>query len=806
MEKISLNGEWKMVGNGYDCTGNIPGSVYSFLLDNKLKGDPYYRENEWDYLELMNHDYVFSRKFDFERKSDDRKILLRCEGLDTLAEIRLNGNFVASTKNMHRTYEFEVSKDLKDGENEIEITFRSPNKYVAGKYADEELMGSTDALKGFMHLRKAHCMFGWDWGARLPDAGIWRDISLIRENSARLTDVRITQRHNGGKVFVTVKAETNGSADVKIKITSPTGEEISAVNGAETEIKNPLLWWPNGLGGQNLYEVSIDVTEDGKVVDTAAKKIGLRTMRLVRKKDKYGQSFCHEVNGVKFFAMGADYIPEDNILSRITKERTDKLINQCKSCNFNAIRVWGGGYYPDDFFYDSCDRAGLVVFQDMMFACSSVSSEEAMHEEIRLECIDNLKRIRHHACIAVISGNNEVEEQLDVTRVEERKTYLKIFEDMIPSILEKLCPEIPYVPSSPSTCGHFIDPQNENYGDSHYWKVWHGGLPFAEYRNHYFRYLSEFGFESFPCEKTVNSFTLPSDRNIFSRIMEMHQRNCGGNAKILSYLGATFQYPTEFSTLLYTSQLLQAEAIRYGVEHLRRNRGRCMGALYWQLNDIWPVASWASIDYYGRYKALQYVAKRFFAPVLLSCCETGETTTRPFCTMDYTRADFATKAAFCVTNDTRNGFRGTVQWSLRSADSRILQSGEYEVTADALSAVWLDEIDFEKTDVRHNYLSYILMSGDKTVSDGTALFTAPKHFVFEDPLLSYMINGDEITVTAQKYARYVEIDSPDSDFVLSDNYFDLNGGESKTVKLLEGNFGEIKLRSVYDIANRKGFA
>ncbi len=799
MEKISLNGEWRMVGNGYDCTGNIPGSVYSFLLGNKLKDDPYYRENEWDYLELMNHDYVFSRRFDFERKSDDRRILLRCEGLDTLAEIKLNGKFVSATKNMHRTYEFDVSEFLNDGGNEIEITFRSPNKYVAEKHEAEELFGATDALKGFMQLRKAHCMFGWDWGARLPDAGIWRDISLVRENSARLKDVRITQRHDSGKVFVTINAEVDSGADAEIKITSPLGDVISAVNGEETEIKNPLLWWPNGIGEQNLYEVSVNVTEGGRVVDSAAKNIGLRTMRLVRKNDKYGQSFCHEVNGVKFFAMGADYIPEDNILSRITPERTDKLIRQCKSCNFNAIRVWGGGYYPDDFFYDSCDRAGLVVFQDMMFACSSVSSDEDMLEEIRLECTDNLKRIRHHACIAVISGNNEVEWQLEATRVEERKTYLKVFEDMIPSLIDKLCPEIPYVPSSPSTCGHFIDPQNENYGDSHYWDVWHGGKPFAEYRNHYFRYLSEFGFESFPSEKTVNSFTLPSDRNIFSRIMEMHQRNCGGNAKILSYLGATFKYPTDFGTLLYASQLLQAEAIRYGVEHLRRNRGRCMGALYWQLNDIWPVASWASIDYYGRYKALQYVAKRFFAPVLLSCCETGETTTRPFCTMDYTRTDFATRAAFCVTNDTMSGFFGTVKWSLRSADSQILQSGETEISADALSAVWLDEIDFNKTDVRHNYLSYELVSGGKTVSDGTVLFTAPKHFEFENPSLTYEINGDEITVTAEKYAKYVEIDSPDSDFVLSDNYFDINGGESRTVKLLEGKFGEIKLRSVYDI-------
>lgn len=799
MEKINLNGSWRMRGNGYDCIGQIPGSVYSFLLENGLMEEPFYRENEWDALKLMNYDYTFSRNFEFEKDKDNSNIVLRCEGLDTLAQISINGAAVAQTKNMHRTYEFDVTEFLKNGENEIKITFNSPNKYIGEKYAAEYLHGSPDALMGFMHLRKAHCMFGWDWGARLPDAGIWRDIYLIRENSSRVTDVRIMQRHDEGRAYVKVNVEISGNAQICIDITDPDGKMQVVHNNVETEIENPLLWWPNGLGEQFLYKVSINLIENGNIVDSDEKHIGLRTMKLIREKDKYGENFCHEVNGIRFFAMGADYIPEDNILSRITPKRTDTLIQNCKSCNFNAIRVWGGGYYPDDFFYESCDKAGLVVFQDMMFACSGVPTDEQMHEEIRLECIDNLKRMRHHACIAVISGNNEIEAAFIGSSEKQQEVYLKVFEDLMPSLVDELCPEIPYVPSSPSTCGHFIDPQNENYGDTHYWSVWHDRLPFAEYRKHYFRYLSEFGFESFPCEKTVNSFTLPEDRNIFSRIMEMHQRNCGGNTKILSYLGETFKYPCDFSTLLYASQLLQAEAIKYGVEHLRRNRGRCMGALYWQLNDIWPVASWASIDYFGRYKALQYVAKRFFAPVLISCCEIGETTTRPFCTMDYTRADFATKATLCVTNDIRETFKGMVKWSLRNSDSEILQIGEFEFSVEPLSTLWFDEMDFCKTDVRHNYLSYSLICNNEIISEGSVLFTAPKHFEFKDPQLDYVVNGDEITVSAKKYAKYVEIDSPDSDFILSDNYFDLNGGEFKTVKLLSGNYGAIKLRSVYDI-------
>jgi len=320
----------------------------------------------------------------------------------------------------------------------------------------------------------------------------------------------------------------------------------------------------------------------------------------------------------------------------------------------------------------------------------------------------------------------------------------------------------------------------------------------VEYRDHYFRYLSEFGFESFPCEKTVNSFTLPEDRNIFSRIMEMHQRCRGANKKILTYIADTFRYPQTFGTLLYASQLLQAEAMRYGVEHLRRNRGRCMGALYWQLNDIWPVASWASIDYFGRYKALQYVAKRFFAPVMISCQEIGETHTRPFVVMQPDIYDYSTEARLSVTNEILNDVSGIVNWSLRSNDGTVLESGKENVNVPKLSSVWLENMDFNKTDVENNYLSFSFVVDGIIVSEGTVLFTVPKHFNFLDPNLKYEINGDTITIHADAFAKYVEIYSPDSDFILSDNYFDINRG-TKTVKILEGTPKTIELRSVYDI-------
>ncbi len=805
MKKFILNGQWNMSGGGYNCNGTIPGSVYSFLLDNNLMDDPFYRDNERDALKLMENDFDFSKKFNFEKS--DYPVLLHCDGLDTLCDIYLNGKQIANTDNMHRTYEFDVTDILINGENEIKITCLSPNKFVREMHQKEYLRGCGDALLGHPYLRKASCMMGWDWGPMLPDAGIWKDIYLLTVDSDRIDEVHITQRHADGKVFVTPSVKTQKNvAEIVVKVTDPCGNEFTLPANIESEIENAMLWWPNGFGEQNLYTFNIELIEDGNVVDTDKKRIGLRELKLIREKDKWGECYCHEVNGVRFFTMGADYIPEDNIFSRYSKERTYDLIKQCHDCNFNAIRVWGGGIYPHDYFFDACDEYGLVVFNDLMFACMMVPFDNEMHENIAIEIRENLTRIRHHASLAIISGNNEMEEGVALwwrgipNENETKANYLKLFEKMIPRIVEEVSPYIPYVPSSPTSFGGLIDPRNENYGDCHYWQVWHGGLPFTDYRNHYFRYLSEFGFESFPCEKTVNSFTLPEDRNIFSRIMEMHQRCKGANKKILTYLADTFKYPNEFGTMLYASQLLQAEAIRYGVEHLRRNRNdnRCMGALYWQLNDIWPVASWASIDYFGRYKALQYVAKRFFAPVMISCEEIGETATRPFVIMQPDAFDYSTQARLAVTNETLNEVKGTVNWQLRSADSKILLDDSQDVAIPPLSSVWLDNMDFNKTDVVNNYLSFQYVVNGDVVSEGTVLFTVPKHYNFINPNLRYEIKGDEITIFADAFAKYVEIDSPDSDFILSDNFFDMNAG-SKTVKILEGTPKTIKLRSVYDI-------
>ena len=364
-------------------------------------------------------------------------------------------------------------------------------------------------------------------------------------------------------------------------------------------------------------------------------------------------------------------------------------------------------------------------------------------------------------------------------------------------MLNEICPEIAYVPSSPTSFGGFNDPCNDNYGDSHYWSVWHDNLPFDEYRNHYFRFLSEFGFQSFPSLKTIEEFTLPKDRNPFSRVMELHQRNASANGKILNYLSQTYLYPQSFENVVYASQLLQAEAIKYGVEHLRRNRGRCMGALYWQLNDCWPVASWSSIDSNGRFKALHYEAKRFFEPIHISCKETGEYSVRKDIT-DERIIDYETKAEIYVNNDTLFDVNGVVEWQLLSADGNLIESGQEKLSVKALSVARLQEIDFNKTDVVNNYLYFAFKVDGKIVSYGTVIFTKPKHFDFVDPKLSVELDGNQIIVRSCAYAKYVEISDETCDLKLSDNYFDMNRGEVK-VKILSGNPKQLKVKSIFDI-------
>ena len=805
--RIVLNGTWEMrpAEETAWMPATVPGSVYADLMDNGRMEDPFWRDNEMKAFPLMEKDYCYRRHFTLaaEELACDR-LLLICEGLDTLATVRLNGCTVLGADNMHRRWEVDALPFLREGENLIEVDFASPVNFMRREYARSRVDGSTDCVRGFPFLRKAHCMSGWDWGPRLPDAGIWRDIYLQPVRSGRLISVRVHQEHEDGRVTLHFfpEAEVCGDAQctVRCTVTAPDGTVLTT-EGDSLVIDHPQLWWPNGYGAQPLYTVLAELVCEGETVDTWQRRIGLRTMTMRREKDQWGESFETCVNGVSIFAMGADYIPEDNILRRVTPERTRRLLADAADAHHNAIRVWGGGYYPDDWFFDACDELGLVVWQDFMFACAMYELTPAFEANIRAEAEDNVRRLRHHASLGLWSGNNEmeigvVENWYDQTP-RQVTDYVKMYEYILPQVLFSTDPDACYWPASPSSGGSFDNPNDPNRGDVHYWQVWHGNKPFTDYRSHFFRYASEFGFQSFPCRKTIESFTLPEDRNIFSYVMEKHQRNGSANGKIMTYLAQTFLYPGTFDNLLYASQLMQMEAIRYGVEHWRRNRGRCMGAIYWQLNDCWPVTSWASIDYFGRWKALHYASKRFFAPVLLSCEEEGALSQLPNLNAE-PLAPIEKSIRLNVSNETREAVTARVVWSLRDPMARVLASGEDTVTVDALSARWLPKHDFPDADLYGSYASYELWMGGEQVSSGTALFCAPKHFRFADPQLHVTVEQDAVVVTASAYARSVEIVCEDGDVVLEDNFFDLNA-ESRRVRILRGEGRVFTVRSVYDI-------
>lgn len=814
-EQVNLGGAWRMREADSETwhSAHVPGSVYADLMADGTMPDPFWRENELDAFERMKKDYVYQRTFTVsEAQLAHAHVELVCEGLDTLAHVSLNGREIAFADNMHITWVWDVKEQLHAGENTLEIRFDSPILYCAKKAEEAPGWESSDATPGFRHLRKAHCMFGWDWGPRLPDAGIWRPIFLRTWDTARLENALMLQAHHDGVVDVTIRPEIAGESAWSAEITAPDGEVLTLPETTATEqvitIEHPQLWWPNGLGKQPLYRVTVRLATG----DTRTWRIGLRTMTVSREKDEWGEEFCHVVNGVKVFAMGADYIPEDNILARVTPERTRRLLEDCKAANFNAIRVWGGGYYPDDAFYDICDELGLMVWQDLMYACAFYDLTPDFERSIRVETHQNVACLRHHASLALICGNNEMEMfmagansalinhrtwEFVPTYPHHITDYVKMFEYILPAIVKETAPQTYWWPASPSSGGNFDAPNDENRGDNHYWDVWHGEKPFTEYRKFFFRYASEFGFQSFPCLKSVKQFTLPDDRNIFSRVMERHQRNQAANGKILSYLSQTFRYPNSFDDLLYASQLMQAEAIRYGVEHWRRNRGRCMGAIIWQLNDIWPVASWASIDYYGRWKALHYAAKRFFAPVMISAEEEGELSQNPKIN-EYHPAPLEKSFRLNVCNETLRDVTGEVVWALRTPDGAIVRQNQQTLTIPAMSAKWLDKVDCADASLTGHYVSFAFVVDDVALSEGTCIFCAPKHFEFVNPRLTVETRGDTLVVTSHAYAKQVWLESEDADLLLDDNAFDMNPG-TKVVRVVQGSAEKVRGRSVWDL-------
>ena len=789
---ITLNGQWKMKSKDENewHKGTVPGTVYTDLLETHLIADPYVGENEDEVRDISYQDYIYEREFEISEETlQNQKNILVCKGIDTIADILINEKLIGKCENMHRKYEFDISDTLKKGNNKIEVLFHSPLKYMQKLYERKPLWGVTSTISGYQYIRKAHCMFGWDWGPQLPDMGIWRDIYIEEINEARIISTYVRQNNQKDHSVLTIEVENeiadNNQLELECRVYDPDRKLIfSSVAAAEekqffrVDIEQPQLWWPNGYGKQNLYKLRLSIKKGTDVLSEREENIGIRDLTVVRRKDQWGAGFTFCINGIEIFAKGANYIPEDSIIGRCNKQRTQRLLSDCKRSNFNCIRVWGGGYYPDDYFFDLCDESGLIVWEDFMFACAVYDLTEAFYENIKEEIKDNIIRLRNHPSLGMWCGNNEMEGAWVGWGIPQnqklKQDYLTMFERLIPEMLEKYDPDRFYWPASPSSEGGFENPFDEGRGDAHYWEVWHGKKPFEDIESKYFRFLSEYGFEAIPSMKTLRTVISEDQFNIVSPEMEKHQKctdNGPGNVTLMYYLLSYYQCPKNFEMNVYTTQSLQADFLEMAVRHFRSHRERCSGSTYWQVNDIYPTISWATIDYYGRWKGAHYVVKRSYGQII-SYVEIGEDKT----------------AGLYISSDNTEEVKVTYKIELIEQGKESLYIEQEEITVMPQASVKVTEFKIPELDdlrKRNCYIHYEVNIGDKCVDSANRLLEKPKKFNFVDPELEVTVQEEDgktgITVKSHHFARRVGIDFLKTDVILSDNYFDLLPQESKTV-------------------------
>jgi beta-mannosidase len=801
METIDLGGEWtlRQSGKKESIRATVPGTVHTGLMAAGKIPDPYYRDNESRLQWIGEAGWVYTRTFNVpESFLKHGRVVLRCEGLDTLATISINSREIARTDNMFRTYEFPVKHLLKPGRNTMEIRFASTIPYIESREKERHLpawKGPHD-VQGGNWVRKEPCNFGWDWGPCLVTGGIWRPIRLIAYDTARLNDVHIAQKHGKSvsvTLDVTVKAEATEKTIVAIAAISVSHGKKTIVEGKKPlrngrgrlslTIDNPELWWPNGMGKQPLYDITVSLLDkDGGLLDTTDRRIGLRTLRLERKKDRWGESFRFKVNGIPFFAKGANWIPADTFAPRLTRDDYTRLLESAAEANMNMLRVWGGGIYEEDSFYDTCDELGICVWQDFMFACSTYPTfDKEFMENVRAEAEDNIRHLRHHACLALWCGNNELEPGLVGDKWDENHMswgdYSRLFDEMLPGIVKKLDPARDYWPCSPHVPhGDRMKFADDRWGDAHLWQVWHGRQPFEWYRSSRHRFASEFGFQSFPEPKTVRGYTAPEDRNITSYVMEHHQRSDIGNTAIMTYMLDWFRLPKDFEMTLWLSQVLQGMAMKYAIEHWRRNMPRTMGTLYWQLNDCWPVASWSSIDYHHRWKALHYIAKRFYAPCLVSGVEN---TARG--TVD-----------LYVTSDVPETQSGELAWEVTDVKGKTFDKGEEPVIMYPRRSRRILMLNLKKhlkeRGARALMVWVELNVDGRRVGTDLVTFARPKHLELVEPDIKAKVKSNQgggftVTLRAKAPALWAWLELEDSEARFSDNFCHIRPGKPVRVTL-----------------------
>ncbi len=771
----------------------VPGDVHLDLLANKKISDPFYRDNEAGLQWISTKSWEYRTEFEATPTLLAKaNVDLVFDGLDAAAEVYVNDAKVLIANNMFRVWRVPVKGNLHAGKNQLRVVFPAPNLTAEKLAAGDSWQPRTHTMAK-AYVRKAAYEYGWDWGPEFVTSGIWRAVRLEAWGKVRISDFAIRQHDVSKEVAhmdaeVDIESSMDGPANVTVQY-SDNGKPVtlntttslhtgSNVIDVPVEIRQPKLWYPAGYGEQPLYEFTAQVSTGGQTAEQRKVKTGLRSIVLRRQLDKWGRSFKFIVNGIPVFAKGADVIPFDSFPNRVTTADYRRILQSARDANMNMIRHWGGGYYETDEFYSICDELGIMVWQDFQFGNEWQPGTYDFKLNIETEAQDQVRRLRNHPSIVLWCGNNETELLAgrrmaglpDDVKYQMWQDYLTEFSGILPKVVAQLDSEIPYWPSSPSADYEAISPLFHS-GDDHIWDVWHGRVPFSTYESHHSRFVTEYGFQSFPEMKTVEAFTLPEDRtSIFTPVMLAHQKNNEGNSIIHDYLLRDYAEPRDFASFLYVSQVLQAEGIKIGAEHFRRSRPETMGSIFWQLNDCWPVASWSSIDYYGRWKALQYYARRFYAPILVSP-HVEDGSVKVYIVSDKTEA----KAA-------------KLRVRLMDFDGKVLLEESHDVDVTPLvSKVYLDWplsklASSGAEDTSHVFVVADLTVGGTEVSRNLTYLAPVKEVHLKPADLKVETTGEngsyKISVTSPVLARDVYIAFGNLDLQASDNYFDLLPGET----------------------------
>ena len=775
----------------------VPGCVHLDLRRNGLISDPFYGANERDLAWIERENWNYRAHFDVDKPLLQNEIVeLVADGLDTVAVVTLNGQPIGRSENMFVGSRWPVEDFLKVGRNELLIEFASPLRYIENQRRPDDFREICDPVGGAALIRKAQCSFGWDWAARFPTSGVYRDIRLEGWSTARWGSMRVRQDHReDGAVVLNWSAQvvephpddTTDELAYRSRLLLD-GEIVAEVEGeGDLLVPDPKLWWPNGHGAQPLYTLEIsllDREDNGAVLDVWRRRIGLRTVVLDRHDDEYGETFQFVVNGRPIFAKGANWIPAHCFVTELDRADYDDLLSDAATAHMNMIRVWGGGMYERDDFYDLCDEKGLLVWQDFMFACALYRGDEAFLSLVEHEAEYQVSRLAHHACLALWCGNNELEQQHDAIAASSARTqaYEALFYDLLPAMVEEFDGVTAYWPSSPhNPDGWRKGVNNENAGNAHFWDVWHLRKPVKTYEEKKFRFCSEFGMQSYSSPEVAATFCAPADFNVFGPAMENHQKNGAGNQIIFDYVSRLYRFPKDYESLSYLSQLNQLYCLKLGIEHFRRSMPRTMGALYWQLNDCWPVFSWSSIEFGGKWKALHFGACRFFAPALASAHIPGDETIHyPSNRVTSTVHDVD---LYTVYDGEAPEVHAHLAWELRHLDGRRLEHGGIAVLLRRGQSICWQRLDFATAMAEYGadriYLHIMLTAEGKTVSEDSLFLTAPRYMDLPRAAVEAVVreagSGEyEIEFRSPAFQHRVKFELDGLEYAASDNFFDLH--------------------------------